>query len=93
MLARDLSNAFTKQYLGMRAENASPQELNAYLDAHSQYHGQHLGRVEDAEVCCGQIAGLIDSVKGAGEVIDDIVTNMNSRLEELKGKVAACIDF
>ena len=88
MLARDLGNAFTKKYLGMRASGASPQELNAYLDAHSQYHGQHLGKVEDAEVCCGQVAGLIDSVKGAREVVDEIAKEINSGFEDLKRKMA-----
>ena len=84
MLARDLNNAFTKKYLDMRAKGATPQELNDYLNAHSQYHGQHLGEVEDSEVCCGQVAGLIDKVNGAQEVIEDIAKDINSCFEDLK---------
>jgi enoyl-[acyl-carrier protein] reductase II len=87
MLARDLSNAFTKQYLAMRAAGASPQALNDYLDAHSQYHGQHLGEVQDAEVCCGQVAGLINTVKSAQEIVEEIATDINTRFEDLKKRM------
>jgi NAD(P)H-dependent flavin oxidoreductase YrpB (nitropropane dioxygenase family) len=87
MLARDLSNAFTKHYLEMRRDGASPQELNAYLDAHSQYHGQHLGQVDDGEVCCGQVAGLIDGVKGAEEIIEDIAKDIGACFEDLGKRV------
>jgi len=87
MLARDLSNAFTKRYLGLRTAGVSPQELNDYLDAHSQYQGQHLGDVEGAEVCCGQVAGLIDSVKGAQEIIEDIAKQINTCFKDLKKKI------
>ena len=87
MLARDLSNAFTKRYLGMRTAGVSPQELNDYLNAHSQYHGQHLGDVEGAEVCCGQVAGLIESVKGAQEIVEDIAKEINTCFKDLKKKV------
>jgi len=87
MLARDLSNAFTAGYLEMRAKGASAQELQEYLNAHSQYQGQHLGDVDGGEVCCGQVAGLIGSVKGAGEIIDDIANEMHACFEELKEKM------
>jgi len=87
MLARDLSNAFTAGYLEMRAKGASAQELQEYLNAHSQYLGQHLGDVDGGEVCCGQVAGLIESVKGAGEIIDDIANEMHACFEELKERM------
>lgn len=89
MLARDLRNAFTKKYLEMRTTGASPQELNDYLNAHSQYYSQHLGEVEDAEICCGQVAGLIDGVKGARETIEDIAKDINARFKDLKKKMTA----
>jgi len=88
MLARDLSNAFTTQYLKMRSAGVSPLELNDYLNAHSQYHGQHLGDVEGAEICCGQVAALIGSVKGAGEILEDITKDVDARLQDLKKKMA-----
>lgn len=87
MLARDLRNAFTKKYLEMRKAGASPQELNDYLEAHSQYHAQHLGDVQDAELCCGQVAGLIDSIKGAQEIVEDIAKDINARFKDFEKKM------
>ncbi|MFC1896424.1 NAD(P)H-dependent flavin oxidoreductase, partial [Thermodesulfobacteriota bacterium] len=92
MLARDLSNTFTKTYMEMRGAGASAEELGAFLDDHSQYHSQHLGKADDAEICCGQVAGLIDDVKGAGDVIDLIVGGMDSLFEELKQKLGSCME-
>jgi len=88
MLARDLINNFSKQYTGMRAAGASPEELRHYLSEHSQYHAQHLGQVDGAEICCGQVAGLITEVQGAGEVMADIVGNINARFDALRQKLA-----
>jgi len=88
MLARDLKNNFTSKYLGMKTDGASFEELNAYHDAHSQFHAQHLGQADEAELCCGQIAGLISEVKPAEEVMNDLVENISKRFEELKHKAA-----
>ena len=88
MLARDLRNAFTKEYLVMKAEGASLKELNHFLSGHSQYQAQHLGDAEGAEICCGQGAGLISGVETANEVIQSIVHNIRSRFHELKEKLA-----
>jgi len=89
MLARDLSNAFTKQYLEKRKAGATQAELNAFLAAHSQYPGQHLGDTDNGEICCGQVAGLIDSAPGAARIIEEITRNLSSVLEELKRKLEA----
>ena len=89
MLARDLSNAFTAQYLEMRKAGATAAELRAFLAEHSQYPAQRLGDVENGEVCCGQAAGLIGSAPGAAEVVEGIIRNLSSVLEELKRKLAA----
>jgi NAD(P)H-dependent flavin oxidoreductase YrpB (nitropropane dioxygenase family) len=88
MLARDFDNVFTKKYLEMKAAGATPQELNDFLDEHSQYRAQHLGDAEDAEICCGQAVGLIKGVDGAQEVVREIAGSMNSRFEELRQKLA-----
>ncbi len=88
MLARDLGNAFTKKFLEMRSAGASPQELNDYLNEHSQYHSQHLGNVENAELCCGQVAALIESVKSTQEIVEDIAKDINARFEDLGQKMS-----
>ena len=89
MLARDLSNAFTGQYLEMRKAGVPDSRLKAFLAEHSQYPGQHLGDADNGEVCCGQVAGMIDGAPGAAEVIEDIIKNLSSVLEELKRKLEA----
>lgn len=91
MLARDLINEFTKKYTEMRTAGASSEDLNRYLSAHSQYHAQHLGEADTAEICCGQVAGLITDVKGAGEVMADVVKTIGARFGELKQKIAGFI--
>jgi len=89
MLARDLSNIFTNQYLEMRKSGASAESLRAFLAKDSQFSAQHLGDVENAEVHCGQVAGLIDSTPGAADVISGIIQNISSVVEEAKRKLAA----
>lgn len=88
MLARDLANRFTTEYMEIKRAGASRQELNHYLDEHSQYRAQHLGEADEAEICCGQVAGLITEVQGAGEVLNDVVGNISSCFEELKHRLA-----
>lgn len=87
MLARDLVNTFTKTYMEMKTAGASSEELEIYINEHSQYHAQSLGKADDAEICCGQVAGLIAEVKNAGEVMNDIVENISFRFEELKHRL------
>ena len=88
MLARDLTNDFTKTYLQMKMSGAEPEELRNYLGEHSQYRGQHLGDAAEGEICCGQIAGLITEVIPASAIMDEITGNIGSRFEELKHKLA-----
>jgi enoyl-[acyl-carrier protein] reductase II len=88
MLARDLSNQFTKKYLQMKSEGASNQTLEQYLSGHGQYHSQFLGQADEAEVCCGQVAGLIDEVGTAGDVMTDIVNGLGRELKTLSDRLA-----
>jgi enoyl-[acyl-carrier protein] reductase II len=88
MLARDLSNNFTKKYMKMKMAGATPEELNNYLNEHSQYRAQHLGDADEGEICCGQISALITEANTASEVIEDIRKNISYRFEELQRKLA-----
>jgi len=88
MVARDLRNSFTTKYLEIRAAGATLEELNTYLNEHSQYRSQHLGEANEAEICCGQVAGLIPEVQGAREVMNNIVENISACFEELKCKLS-----
>ena len=87
MLARDLVNNFTKTYLQMKAAGAGTEELNDYLNEFGQYMAQKHGKADEAEVNCGQVAGLIDEVRGAGELVTDIIENIGDRFEELKNRL------
>ena len=87
MLARDLGNAFTGKYIEMKQSGADSDELNNYLNDHSQFHAQHLGMAEDAEICCGQIAGLIPGIQGAGEVVEEISGQIQARFETLRERL------
>jgi enoyl-[acyl-carrier protein] reductase II len=87
MMARDLANEFTKMYMEMRNAGAGPEELNNYLNENGQYQSQYQGNADEAEICCGQVAGLISEVQSAGEVMGDVVKTISSRFEELKQKV------
>jgi NAD(P)H-dependent flavin oxidoreductase YrpB (nitropropane dioxygenase family) len=89
MLARDFRNSFTQKYLEMKAGGASPKELNDFLSRHSQYDAQHMGDAEGAEIGCGQVAALIKGAESAQEVIQGIVNNLGTRLEELKERLRA----
>jgi len=87
MLARDLSNNFTKEYLEMEKSGASADELRYFHSLHDQYHAQYLGDAEGAEICCGQVAGLINRVDSAQFVMEEIVKGMGTQLEELTKKL------
>jgi enoyl-[acyl-carrier protein] reductase II len=88
MLARDLTNKFTREFMQMKLAGASSEELNNYLKQHSQYQAQQLGQADEAEICCGQVAGMITEVQSAGEVMNNVLDNLSGRFEELKQRLA-----
>jgi enoyl-[acyl-carrier protein] reductase II len=88
MIARDLTNDFTRKYLELKKSGATSSELNDYLNRHDQYRSQYLGQAAEAEICCGQVAGLISEVRGADEVMRDIVENISLCFEKLKQNFA-----
>ncbi len=87
MLARDLQNTFTKRYLEMKNAGKSKAELALYLEEHSQYKGHHLGDAENGEITCGQVAGLINQIPTAAEVIEGIIKNISSVIENVNRKL------
>ncbi len=87
MVARNLQSAFTKTYLEMKEAGKSKEEMARYLKEHTQYLGQHLGDVENGEISCGQVAGLIKSAPPATDVIGDIIRNIPKALENLQRKL------
>ncbi len=86
MLVRDFRNRFAKGYSNLIESGASADSLNAFLSEHSQYHSQHLGEADEAEICCGQVAGLINGIERAGDIIAKMVNEVASNIETLKKK-------
>ena len=87
MVARDLRNRFTDEYLRLIETGASTEAVQAFLTQHSQYHSQLLGKADDAEICCGQGAGLINDIPDAGKLLAGIVNDMSSGFSELEKRV------
>lgn len=83
MLARDLINEFTREYVEQQRAGATAEALSAYLRSHSQYHAQRLGNAHEAEICCGQGAALVNEIKAAGDVMSDIVSDISRRIDDL----------
>ena len=83
MLARDLANRFTKKFQELRKIEASSSEMADFLKEHGQYQAQHLGQAEDSEVCCGQVAALIDEVLPAKELMERLILDIQKRIADL----------
>jgi len=86
MLARDLRNGFTDKHQELTQAGNAEAELMELMKG-AQFRAQHLGEAENAEICCGQGAGLIDSIEGAGEVIDSITGRLAGLLEQVRDRV------
>ena len=86
MLARDLGNEFTRTFLEMTRDGSLGQDAFEF-GMGAQYRAQHLGEAEKAEICCGQVAGLIDSVDNVEKVMSDIADRLNVVFEEVKEKL------
>jgi NAD(P)H-dependent flavin oxidoreductase YrpB (nitropropane dioxygenase family) len=86
MQARDLRNSYTEKFTKMIQSGTSAEELMKFGQG-MQYRAQHLGEAEDAEVCCGQVAALIDSVKSAQEIVEEMAKGISVCFKELKEKL------
>ncbi len=87
MVARDLRNNFTDKFFQMRKSGASLEDLNKYLSEYGQYQSQNLGMAEDAEICCGQVAGLINNIPTAEECVRIIIDDIRNRFADLESAV------
>jgi enoyl-[acyl-carrier protein] reductase II len=87
MIARDLKNGFTERYLELVASGASSQQIIEHLETRSQYHSQLLGKADEAEICCGQGAGLIHDIPDAGELMAAIAGDIATRFSGLERRL------
>ena len=73
MLSGNLKNGFTKKYQELAASGASNEELRNFHADHSLYYTQLTGDIEQYEIMCGQGAGIIKSMLGVAEIVEDII--------------------
>jgi enoyl-[acyl-carrier protein] reductase II len=72
---RTLRNKFAAQVAEMDRHGTTAEELLAYIGMGRSRMGQFDGLVEDGELYCGEISGMIRDVVGAGDVVREIVND------------------
>lgn len=70
---RGLKNEFTAKILEMDSRGASAEELLAFIGVGRSRLGQLEGEVQEGEVYCGAIAGVIKEIMSAGDVVRSLV--------------------
>lgn len=71
---RLLKNPFFDQVQEAYQKNATSEELNKLLGRGRAKKGMFEGDLTEGELEIGQVAGLIDEIKSAGEIVSEIIT-------------------
>ena len=79
---RLLKNNFSDQLLALYKTNPSKQELLNLLGRARAKKGMFEGDLEDGELEIGQISGLINEIKPAADIVNEMITEFE--LEKLK---------
>jgi enoyl-[acyl-carrier protein] reductase II len=79
---RLIKNDFYKQLQTAYAQNADAEQLTALLGRGRAKRGMFEGDLIEGELEIGQIAGLIDTIIPAGEVVTEIITEFRAALKE-----------
>lgn len=74
--ARDLRNAFTREYSMMQESGASMEVLLQFLAGHTMYQALVQGDIEQGELPCGQNAAMIGSMDSAADVVRSIMQEL-----------------
>ena len=74
---RELKNEFTAKVLEMENNGSSAAALSAFVGDVRVRAGEVEGRVDDGELPCGIIAGMIKEIMNAGDVVRSIVDGYN----------------
>ena len=70
---RGLKNEFTALMLGKEAGGATPEELLVLIGLGRSRSGELDGNVQDGELYCGSIAGMVNDIVSAGDVVRGLV--------------------
>jgi len=80
---RLLKNKFSDEIRGMEARGASAEELMNILGKGRAMRGMFEGDMEEGELEIGQVSALIDQIKPAGAIIEEIMQEFNEVKKEL----------
>jgi enoyl-[acyl-carrier protein] reductase II len=75
---RGLKNDFTAKMLEMESNGASPEEFLVFIGLGRSRSGELDGDVANGELYCGAIAGMVNDIVGAGDVVRSIVEGYDS---------------
>ena len=79
---RLVKNPFFERLQSAYNDGATPEELKEILGRGRAKKGMFEGDLEEGELEIGQISGLIDSVKPAAEIVEEIISEYHSALAE-----------
>jgi enoyl-[acyl-carrier protein] reductase II len=82
---RLIKNPFYQKVEEAYQNNASVEELNALLGRGRAKKGMFEGDLVEGELEIGQISGLINDIKTAGEVVEDLVEEFRAAQQEISG--------
>jgi enoyl-[acyl-carrier protein] reductase II len=82
---RLIKNPFYQKVEEAYQNKASVEELNALLGRGRAKRGMFEGDLVEGELEIGQISGLINDIKTAGEVLEDLVAEFRAAQQEISG--------
>lgn len=80
---RLIKNDFFDQVQAAEDRGASPEEMRELLGRGRAKKGIFEGNLSEGELEIGQIASLIDSLPSATQVVEDVVTEYNNKIDEI----------
>ena len=78
MIKNEFYNSIEEAY----KNGASPSELKALLGRGRAKKGMFEGNIKEGELEIGQISGLINEIKPAAQIIDEIISEYTLALQE-----------
>ena len=80
---RLLQNKISEEIQRMENEGASPEKLLEFVTKGRPRMGMFEGNIAEGELEVGQVSGLIDEIKSADEIIQEIIAEFNKAKIEL----------
>jgi len=84
---RLIRNNFLKQVEEMQNKGASPEELIKTMSEDRARKGMFEGDLDEGKLEIGQISGLINEIKPAREIVEDIIAEFNEVSRRISGTV------